>query len=159
MERHQLNDLTYERRKLLNSLAKQDLEQLEKRTIFVIDDCEDNLNIIRKYFNQVENVYVEGFQDEYIAIKRFMQDKPDLVILDINLTEINGFKVDSILRNLSFFNIPTIFMSTDVSNELIFKEDNRQNNHYFIPKPLSKRKLLNTVNFIFSLDNRTKYFG
>ncbi len=79
--------------------------------IFIVDDEKDNLTILDLYLKQ------RGFQTVLCnsassAFTRILSEKPDLVILDIMMPEMDGFEVcKQIKSNEKTSDIPVIFLT------------------------------------------------
>ncbi len=83
----------------------------EERKIFVVDDEEVNL----KLFNDIlirSGYTVESFFSGGTALKACETSPPDLILLDINLPDMNGYQVCNVLKsNNRLKDIPVIFIS------------------------------------------------
>jgi PleD family two-component response regulator len=82
-----------------------------KRSLLVIEDDADNSNLLRMYFaGHGYAVTVTRFGADAIAEAR--KHAPDLILLDINLPDINGFEVCKTLRQSPRTgHIPIIFLT------------------------------------------------
>src|SRR5262245_14895427 len=98
----------------------------------------------------VENILAsKGYQtltarDGLEALTMIKADKPDLVVLDIMMPEINGYDVCYQLRfNDEFEKLPIVLLSKR-DNEL--DEDiGQKTNIEFVPKPIKPQILLKTI--------------
>ena len=140
-----MRKLREEKNLLLDPLARIDMPQLQNKKVMVIDDCEDTLRIVKKYLTDVNRVSVSTFLDEFQAIRDFMKDKADLVILDMNLNRLDGIKVSSVFDNLSSLKVPIIFISRDTWSKKELSNLYDSNKASFVPKPLKKDVLLTKV--------------
>lgn len=144
MKAETLSKLLYEKEQLRNSYAKQDMAELGHKRIMAIDDCPDTLNVIYSFLKTQSKLVIETFENEEYAMHHFMRDNPDLVILDMNLSKLDGIKVAVILRNLSMFEVPILFISKDKKMkqevERIYGD-----NVKFLAKPIHKNSLLEAV--------------
>lgn len=79
--------------------------------ILVVDDKLENLQLL------VEMLKKEGYDPRVatngkLAIKAIHHKKPDLILLDINMPEMNGYEVCQVLKeDQNFKDIPIIFLS------------------------------------------------
>lgn len=125
---------------------------MEKPCIMVVDDKEIMLKLIEANLS-AENYQVVTADSGNDAIELFEKTRPDLVLLDIMLPDLNGISVLKIIRHYS--NVPVIMLTalsetTAVSNALSLGADD------YITKPFSvvelsarvKAKLRRTVNTI-----------
>tara|TARA_R110000868_G_scaffold14304_2_gene66504 strand:+ start:4816 stop:5262 length:447 start_codon:yes stop_codon:yes gene_type:complete len=129
---------------LRNSYAKKASHDFGNKKIMAIDDCAVTLNIINQFLRSSSNLSLELYKDERAALKSFMQENPDVVILDMNLGKLDGQTVALIMRNLSLFEVPIIFISADYEKQAeITKEYGERVT--FLPKPLRKHSLISAL--------------
>jgi two-component system sensor histidine kinase/response regulator len=96
-----------------------DIENGEKPLILIIDDSKENLHFLCDIFVEYrKSVTVSGLE----GIKLASSLKPDLILLDILMPEINGFDVcRAIKENPDNVDIPIIFLSGKTKLEDIVK--------------------------------------
>lgn len=82
----------------------------KKYTIFIIDDKIENLQYLSSI---LEDSYdIRASVDSTLAINALSLIKPDLILLDIKMPEIDGFEVCKLIKsNLNLSEIPIIFIS------------------------------------------------
>ncbi|MBW4561410.1 MAG: response regulator [Mojavia pulchra JT2-VF2] len=80
-------------------------------TIFCIDDSPSVLNAIKSYLD--EQIFsVAGVTDSLKALMEILRTKPDLILLDISMPNLDGYELCSLLRKHSYFkNTPVIMVS------------------------------------------------
>lgn len=89
-----------------------------KKRILVVDDTQENIQVLGAVLKQqgfLINVAMNGRQ----AIEKVHQVRPDLILLDITMPDMNGFEVCQTLKeDEQMRDIPIIFLSalTDPSN-------------------------------------------
>lgn len=81
---------------------------MEQKKILVVDDNEDICRMIKQYL-EVHNYYVETYEDGVKALEDILQNKFDLIILDIMMEDIDGIEICSIIREK--VHCPIIFLS------------------------------------------------
>ncbi len=104
--------------------------------ILVADDSKTNLTLITSALNNLghEVVAVSSGRE---AVEKFLDETPDLVILDVVMQEMNGFECAKQIRNLNTENwIPIIFLSGSVDDTSISQGINAGGDDY-ISKPFS----------------------
>ena len=126
---------------------------MDPYTVLVVDDDEDLCEILRY------NLFNEGYRVDiaYSAEEALLKDIKNyhLVLLDVMLGKISGFKLASILRNRLRTTTPIIFLSArSTENDLLtgFKlgaED-------YIAKPFSVREVMARVNAVINRINTKK---
>jgi diguanylate cyclase (GGDEF)-like protein len=86
----------------------------ERDTILVVDDDKFNLNVLSHILKSQYNVHVAKSGNQ--ALKRVGQDKPDLILLDVLMPDMDGYEVLIALKNSDLTrHIPVIFI-TGLSN-------------------------------------------
>jgi putative two-component system response regulator len=115
---------------------------MEPITIFIIDDDP----IIRETLEALlqaeayKLVFFDGGSHFLENAHRY--PLPDLILLDIMMPEIDGYKVCSILRADEKWNIVPIIMLTALNDDASRLTGFRTGTDYFISKPFSRQELL-----------------
>ena len=116
------------------------------KTIMIIDDSYTNLILVQSVIDDL----AEGFEivketDSNVAIERMQAIKPDVVILDIMMPDIDGI---SILRSMKespdLKDIPVIILSALPGREKE-KEALKLGASYYIRKPLVVTELVEKI--------------
>jgi two-component system, OmpR family, alkaline phosphatase synthesis response regulator PhoP len=121
--------------------------------ILVVDDEKDIVDIL-KYNLEKENEYkvITAF-DGKEAIEKTISEKPDLIILDIMMPELNGFDVCKKLKTDPVTSkIPVIFLTAKENeiDEIIGLELGADD---YIQKPISPRKVIARVKSVIRRTN------
>jgi two-component system, chemotaxis family, response regulator PixG len=83
-------------------------------TIFCIDDSPTVLNAIKSYLDD-QTFSVVGVTDSFKALMEIIRIKPDIILLDISMPNLDGYELCSLLRKHSHFkNTPVIMVSEKV---------------------------------------------
>lgn len=109
-----------------------------KDKILLVDDDQTLLDII-KYNLLKENFKVITALDGMQALKHAYSDGPDLIILDVNLPELNGFEVCRILRK--DISVPILILSarTDEVDKVVGLEIGADD---YLAKPFGMKELI-----------------
>jgi len=84
---------------------------LTQSNIMVVDDNPDNLKVLEDMLRQ-EGYEVRSFPRGRLALTAAMRNPPDLILLDINMPEMNGYEVCEHLKSTEeVSDIPVIFLS------------------------------------------------
>ena len=84
---------------------------LTQSNIMVVDDNPDNLKVLEDMLRQ-EGYEVRSFPRGRLALTAAMRNPPDLILLDINMPEMNGYEVCERLKSSEEVSgIPVIFLS------------------------------------------------
>lgn len=70
---------------------------MSRRTILVVDDEPEITDVVRKYLER-DGYHVVTAADGRAALSAFMHEKPNLVILDLMLPEVDGWEVARQIR-------------------------------------------------------------
>jgi putative two-component system response regulator len=82
-----------------------------KKNILIVDDVPDNLDLLTEVLIK-EGADVRALPSGKLALKSAITNKPDLILLDINMPEMNGYEVCEKLKNdPRTHDIPVIFIS------------------------------------------------
>lgn len=85
--------------------------QAQTETIMVVDDTPANLRLLEKMLRE-HGYRVRCFLKGAMALKSAVDDPPDLIFLDINMPEMNGYAVCERLKSLDRTrDVPVIFIS------------------------------------------------
>ncbi|MBU4304125.1 MAG: diguanylate cyclase [Candidatus Omnitrophica bacterium] len=112
-----------------------------KSRILVVEDMQQNFESLRQLL-EPEGVAVVHALNGKAALYSLEQEKPDLVILDIVLSDIDGFEVcKQIRQDERTANLPVLFFSSrgDVNNRILGLESGASD---FLDKGCDKRELL-----------------
>jgi len=113
------------------------------KTIFVVDDSDTNLSMAEESLENHYNVItIASGKRMFSIIERI---KPDLILLDIEMPEMNGFEVMERLKSSDDYkNIPVIFL-TSVRSAETEASGFEMGAVDFISKPFSTPVLLNRM--------------
>ncbi len=118
-----------------------DDNKIKKPLILIVDDITRNLQVLGTI------LYGEGFEvaladNGFQALEILANDKPDLILLDIMMPEIDGYEVcRRIVNNPETKEIPVIFLTAKAESEDIVKGFAAGGVDY-ITKPFKKEELL-----------------
>jgi len=121
-----------------------------KKTIFVVDDNDVNLSMANEALKAQYRVITLSSAAKMFAILEKV--KPDLILLDINMPEMDGFEALNLLKgNSSQADIPVVFLTsmTDTAVEVRGFELGVID---FIAKPFSPPVLINRIKTHLDID-------
>ncbi len=114
-----------------------------KRRILAIDDVPDVLNTVKSVLAGDYAVY--GVTNHMAALKFLTTNTADLILLDIEMPDMDGFSLLSIIRKIKVYeNTPVIFLTGNVSVENIRKAHSIGGND-FVRKPVDSAVLLGKI--------------
>ncbi len=127
----------------MTPLYAQDLD-LSDYKVLAVDDIPLNLLLIQKMLSKL-NFKIKTASNGRTALESIAKERPDLILLDLMMPEIDGFEVIKRLReNPETADIKIIILSALNSSDDIVKGFNLGAND-FITKPIIMEKLLNCV--------------
>jgi CheY-like chemotaxis protein len=84
----------------------------EIRKVLVIDDDLEDLRLVEKMLKSNENFSIQTAQSGIQGWERIQNDKPDAVILDLFMPEMDGFSILANIRaNKTLANLPVIVLT------------------------------------------------
>ena len=116
---------------------------MSKRHILVVDDEPDIRNLVQEILED-EGFGVDVAENAAIAHQLFERTKPDLILLDIWMPDVDGITLLKQWKNSNDRETPIIMMSGHGNVETAV-EATRNGAYDFIEKPLSTAKLLLTI--------------
>lgn len=119
----------------------------QEKTLLIIDDDEDLNNLIRDYvLRKADQLTVLQAFDGFEAGKMIAEHKPSLVILDIGLPGVDGFKLCRALKSDPDLRATRIISISGFNNPQDEKKILAEGADLFISKPLDFPKLVTAVN-------------
>ena len=121
------------------------LKNIDKKPIiYLIDDIRENVIALEKFLelNGFECAY---FSNAHIALLEIKKNIPDLILLDINMPDMNGFEMCRLLRDSKNTNeIPVIFLTAMTDKQNII-EGFKSGGKDYVTKPFSLEEVLARV--------------
>lgn len=112
--------------------------------VLIVDDEATNINIVAEILLH-NNYEIRIATNGKTALEIIDKEKPDLILLDINMPEMNGYEVaQKIISSKNRKNIPFIFLTAENDSQSIVKGFSQGAIDY-ISKPFSKEELLARV--------------
>ncbi len=103
--------------------------------VIIVEDEEPARQLIRKYLSETSNIEVIGeCPDGYSAVIAINKEKPEVVLLDIQLPRLNGFEVLELMEHE-----PQVIFTTAFDEYAIKAFE--QNATDYLLKPFSKERL------------------
>ena len=117
---------------------------MSKRTILVVDDEPKLVKVVREYLEH-DGYRVVSAGDGREALERFHEARPDLVVLDLMLPELDGLEVCRRLRRDSGVPIIMLTARAEEVDELVGLELGADD---YVTKPFSPRALLARIHSV-----------
>jgi len=123
---------------------RQHYSDLSRFNILVVDDVPINVLLVEKMLARF-NFRVRTASNGREAIREMVEEKPDLVLLDIMMPVMDGFQVlEAVQERKDWADVKVVVLSALDTNQDIVKAFNLGAKD-FITKPIVLSKLLNSV--------------
>ena len=116
---------------------------MNKKVVLIVDDEPANINLVAEILHNLYEIRIAT--NGMTALSMIEKAKPDLILLDINMPQMNGYEVAAKLKSSQeTTNIPFIFL-TGKSDAQSIVEGFKHGAVDYISKPFSKEELLARV--------------
>jgi len=116
------------------------------KKILVVDDVSANRKLLRKILSKLIDCIVIEADNGNEAITLTEKESPDLILMDVNMPEMNGYQSASAIKAIAGDNhIPIIFV-TALSAEASLSHSLASGGDDFVSKPLSAEILKSKIN-------------
>ncbi|AUS99704.1 hybrid sensor histidine kinase/response regulator [Nostoc sp. CENA543] len=124
----------------------------QRKTILVVDDDTNIRELLRQQLEN-EGYNVREAKDGMDAIQQIKIARPDLIVLDVMMPQINGFDVAAVLKNdPQTADIPIIILSIVENKERGFHIGIDR----YLTKPIDSEKLLREIGLLLSQGTSSK---
>ncbi|HLX80014.1 MAG TPA: response regulator transcription factor [Burkholderiales bacterium] len=128
-----------------------DVKEGWKPTILVVDDDPDLQKLIRTYFLMEGLIPRAALKRDDIIVALRQQPAPDLVLLDVQLPDANGFDILAQMRQHPVLRImPVIMLTAEATREAVLKGLQGGADGY-VTKPFEPDLLINAVKAVLGL--------
>jgi DNA-binding response OmpR family regulator len=115
------------------------------KKILIIDDEKEICELVKIYLENLGEFSVQTAYNGRDGLHKAMHAKPDLVLLDINIPLMNGYKVlESLKENEDTHHIPIIMLTGAGDDETIISVSRRYGDGY-LTKPFDITELKDAV--------------
>lgn len=113
-------------------------------TIFCIDDSPTVLSAIKNYLDE-QMFSVVGVTDSLKALMHIIRAKPDLILLDISMPNLDGYELCSLLRKHSYFKNTPVIMVTGKTGFVDRAKAKMVKASGYLAKPFTQGDLLKVI--------------
>jgi|GEM_PF-5508559 len=125
----------------------------DKQMVLYIKDNPANLKVVESLFQYHSNLYLLTACNGISGLEQAQQYQPDVILLDINLPDINGFNVLSRLKNdEATWHIPVVALSADAM-PLDIERGIKAGFVDYLTKPIKLDLLLQTLDKVLKTAN------
>lgn len=126
---------------------------MSKKKILIIDDSETSLLLFNSLFENSNEIVVHSEKNSKAALNKITEIKPDIIILDLMMPEIDGFQILKKLKEDQYLmDIPIIILSAIHDNKTIARVKHLGAID-FIKKPFIVDEVIKTIQFHLNLIN------
>jgi DNA-binding response OmpR family regulator len=130
------------------------IKKKDKQKILIVDD-EPDITIALKMYLELQGFHVDTFTDPANALAHFKAGLYQLLILDIKMPEMNGFKLYKEIKKKDktvkvFFLTALSDMHDYAFNKEVFPKEGER---YFIAKPIENEEILKRINTVIANTN------
>lgn len=119
--------------------------------VLYIDDNAGNLKLIKKMLNTFPHLQLRTLQDSTQAITQALLHRPDIILLDINMPEMDGYQLMSALQaNEQLKTIPVIALTANAMPHDI-ERGRVAGFSCYLTKPVDQSLLIETIEECFDL--------
>ena len=123
----------------------------EKIKILMIDDEEDFCHFIKLNLESMNKYKVNIATSGKIGINMAKKNKPDLILLDVFMPEMDGTVVaEHLLEDTSTSDIPIIFLTAVATKRDVNDGGGMIGGRHMIAKPVSTDELVSTIRSVLS---------
>ena len=122
----------------------------KKINTVIVDNFKPFCNILNDYLLNQKDIVVTGIANDGIeALKLIQEKKPDLVLLNIIMPNLDGLGVLEKLRTMKINQMPFIIILSAVSESKIIKKASELGADCYIVKPFKLDYLIKTIRRMF----------
>ncbi len=120
-------------------------------TLLVVDDTEDNLDLLEFALKKKPVKMIRATSGKE-CLEKAESDRPDIILLDIQMPEMDGFETLKLLRtNLKTSGIPVIFLTANRKDPQSIAQGILAGAEEFLTKPIDIDELLARVQSIYKM--------
>ncbi|MGB3609328.1 MAG: PAS domain-containing protein [Cellvibrio sp.] len=118
----------------------------QPKKILYIEDNPSNIRLLQQLFARYPQLHLDVAEEAFLGIYKARAEKPDVIILDINLPGMDGYEALSVLKRDSVTcNIPVVGLSANAMPYDV--ERGRTSGFYdYLTKPVEINHLIHTLN-------------
>jgi PAS domain S-box-containing protein len=127
-----------------------DLERFGPKTMLYIEDNLSNVELVQDFISNYRNIKLIIAMQGRMGYELAREHKPDLILLDLNLPDINGAEVLSKLKRSSTLrNTPVIILSADATSREIDRLL-RMGAYSYLTKPIDVSRFISNLYQVFA---------
>ncbi len=126
-------------------LEKDEKAEKETKRILIVDDEESIVKLVKMYLEHHDYEVITA-NDGQVGLEKAKTEKPDLIVLDLMLPKIDGYKVCGLLKRDARYAKTPVIMFTAKAQEKDVKLGEEVGADAYITKPFEPEILLAKIN-------------
>ena len=127
----------------------------KKKKIVIVDDVKFHLLSLKESMKKYYDLFPAQSLDELLDILKKV--KADMILLDINMPEMDGFEILDVLKSFDIYSdIPVMFLTSNMNRETVLK-GMRAGAVGFVHKPYKEAKLVERIELELDPEKRAKH--
>jgi len=126
-------------------MAKEGRPDLSDRTVLIVDDNPQNLELLEVYMEDLPDVRVVTATNGVEAMAKVAEESPDLILLDIMMPKMSGFEVCSKLKRDPKTRDIIVVMVTALNETGDVERAAECGTDDYIAKPIDRKALITLV--------------
>jgi two-component system, sensor histidine kinase and response regulator len=123
------------------------VEKAARYTILIVDDNENNLFSLKSLIEEYIDARVIRADCGPKALQELSKNDVDLIILDIQMEDMDGFEIASLIkRRKKTMDIPIVFLTASFTNEEFKQRGFAIGAVDYLTKPIDEYQLMNRIN-------------
>lgn len=123
-----------------------ELDNNKQFTILIVDDNKNNLFTLNTLINEHVSAQIIEANSGFDALQVLLQTKVDLIILDVQMPEMDGFETAELIRGRKRTqNIPIVFLTAAYKSEEFQKKGFNIGAADYLTKPIDAQQLINRI--------------
>ena len=140
----------------VDELIRKKEEKKTRKKIIVVDDVVYMLMALKNRLKEYYEIYPADSVSKMFDILDYI--KPDLILLDVNMPEVNGFEaIQRLKADVRFAEIPVIFLTAKTNDDHVFTGLNLGAAAY-VSKPFSTAVLVEQIENVFNPSQKKNPF-
>jgi len=126
-------------------------DNVKKKKILIVDDEPDVSNVLKKVFERA-GFDAESFDDPLLALENFKTSSYDLLLLDIKMPEMDGFRLYQEIKKIDS-KVKICFLT---ASEMYYEQFRKEeafcafDKELFLRKPIANEELIEKIHAIFN---------
>ena len=119
---------------------------MSKKRILVVDDETSITRLLKLNLEQTGNYEVRAENSGAKALAAALEFKPDLILLDVMMPDVDGGDVAASLRqNPNLRKTPLVFLTAMVNKDELGAPEGKIGGHMYIAKPLNVKGVISVI--------------